>query len=55
MLFRFRTIQHRHRFLADTDPEVSTVINHRQDTLRDLNGAVDPIDRKLTCSKEHLC
>ena len=55
MLFRFRTIQHRHRLLADTDPEVSTVINHRQDTLRDLNGAVDPIDRKLACGEEHLC
>lgn len=55
MLFCFRTIQHRYRLLTSTDPVVSTVIDNRQDTFRDLNGAVDRIDRKLTCSEEHLC
>lgn len=55
ILFRFRTIQHRHRLLADTDPVVSTVIDHRQDTFRDLNSAVDRIDRKLARGQEHLC
>ena len=55
MLFCFRTIQHRYRLLTSTDPVVSTVIDNRQDTFRDLNGAVDRINRKLTCSKEHLC
>ena len=55
MLFCFRTIQHRYRLLTSTDPVVSTVIDNRQDTFRDLNGAVDRIDRKLACSEEHLC
>ena len=54
MLFRFRTIQHRNRFFTGTEPVVSTVIDHRQDTLRDLNGAVDRINRKLACGEEHL-
>lgn len=55
MLFCFRTIQHRYRLLTSTDPVVSTVIDNRQDTFRDLNGAVDRIDRKLACSEEHFC